>query len=364
MLTPQGGPGHLRKPLKSGAGRDDERVPMRYTLKEIIEITGGKIVRNSPDMVITGVAGLETAREGDLSFAKHPAMFPKVRASKAAAFLLPEPIPDLAKAQIVVEKPFFAMARLLKVLADSRTQRNSGVSSRAVVHNDASIGNHVTIGAGSAVEAGAEIGDDTVIYPLVFVGRNTRIGRNCIIHPNVTIMEEVTLGDRVTVKSSTVIGSDGFSVQPNEKGDLVKIPQAGTVIIEDDVEIGANCTIDRATLDATVIGRGTKIDNHCHIAHNVRIGENSILVAYAKIAGSTRIGKHVTIAEDVGITDNVVIGEGARIGGGSKVYKSVPPGAEMWGSPAKDLLLEKKIQAIIKKLPEWREKLRKLENGQ
>jgi len=333
---------------------------MKYTLKEIAGITGGELVRNSPDLIIRGVSGLENASEGDISFAKSVVMFPKVLTSRASAYILPEFIPDLQKAQIIADKPFFAMARLLKVLADARTFRNSGVSPLAFIHPESEIAEGVTVGAGATVESGVRIGAASVIYPSVFVGRGSIVGADCVLHPNVTIMEDVTLGDRVTVLGNTVIGSDGFSVQPSSNGVLVKIPQAGTVIVEDDVEIGANCTLDRATLDATVIGRGTKIDNHCHIAHNVRIGENSILVAYAKIAGSTRIGDNVTIAEDVGITDNITIGTGARIGGGARVYKSVAPGAEVWGSPAKDLTLEKKIQAIIKKLPRWREKLRHL----
>jgi UDP-3-O-[3-hydroxymyristoyl] glucosamine N-acyltransferase len=333
---------------------------MKYSLEEIARITGGRVVRNSPGIVITGVAGLENAREGDLSFAKTPANFHKVLTSRATAFLLPQPIEELDKAQIIADRPFFAMARLLEVLANERTHRNSGLSGKAFIHPDTNIAPDVIVGPGSAVEEGVTIGAGTVIYPCVFVGKNSRIGENCTVHPNVTIMEEVTIGDRVIVLANSVLGSEGFSVQPGPEGDLVKIPQAGKVIVEDDVEIGANCTVDRATLDSTVIGHSTKIDNHCHIAHNVRIGHNCILVAYAKIAGSTRIGNYVTIAEDVGITDNVTIGDRVRIGGGSRVYQSVAAGMEVWGSPAKPLGQEKRLQAILKRLPGLWEKLRKL----
>ena len=198
-----------------------------------------------------------------------------------------------------------------------------------------------------------------MLHPHVVVGPGAVLGEGCVLHPHVTVREGVRLGARVRIDCGSAIGTDGFTVVVRPDG-LHQLPQIGTVEIGDDVDIGACVTIDRATLEATRIGRGVKIDNHSHIAHNVVVGDHTLLVAYAKIAGSTVLGRHVVVAEDVGITDNVTIGDGCRIGGGSRVFTSLPPGTEVWGHPARPLAEERKIQAIIARLPELREQVRGL----
>ncbi|KAB2833512.1 MAG: UDP-3-O-(3-hydroxymyristoyl)glucosamine N-acyltransferase, partial [Candidatus Brocadia sp.] len=251
----------------------------------------------------------------------------------------------------IVENPSLSFTKLLEVVAQERYRRPAGIHPTAIISKQAAVGEWVSAGAHVIVEDGVEIGKHVVIYPNTFIGRGSRIGDNSVIYANVSIREDTVIGKRVIIHCNSVIGDDGFGYLQVEKRH-VKIPQIGIVEIGDDVEIGAMVTICRAALDKTIIGNGVKIDNHSHIAHNVVIGDNTMLIAYAKIAGSTKIGKNVLIAEDVGVTDHASIGDGCKIGGGSNVYKSLEPGAIVWGSPAKPITEEKRIQVLIKKLPE------------
>ncbi|MFN3466331.1 MAG: UDP-3-O-(3-hydroxymyristoyl)glucosamine N-acyltransferase, partial [Candidatus Brocadiales bacterium] len=266
---------------------------------------------------------------------------------------------EFRRPQIVVENPFLSFVKILEVFSQEKTRRPVGIHPTALVAETATIGREVSIGAYSVIEEGATIGDRVTIYPMVYVGQNTNIGESTLIYPRVSIRENVSIGKQVIIHSGTTIGGDGFGYLQVE-GRHVKIPQLGTIEIGDDVEIGCNVTIDRATLDKTVIARGVKIDNHSHVAHNVIIGEDTMLIAYAKIAGGAVIGKNVTIAEDVGITDHATIGDGCVIGGGSNVYKSLKPGSVVWGSPAKPIMDEKRLQVLLKKLPEMQETLKKI----
>jgi UDP-3-O-[3-hydroxymyristoyl] glucosamine N-acyltransferase len=193
----------------------------------------------------------------------------------------------------------------------------------------------------------------------VVIGSGVTIGPECELWPQVTVRDDVTLGARVRIDCGSSIATEGFTVVVREEA-LYRLPQVGTVVIGDDVDVGAHVTIDRATFDATRIGNGVKMDNHVHIAHNVVVGDHTLLVAYAKIAGSTTIGEHVVVAEDVGITDNVTIGDGCRIGGGSRVFRSLPPGTEWWGHPARPLAQARRIAAALARLPQLRAEVRDL----
>lgn len=331
---------------------------MEYTLSQICSITGGRLVGDG-SVRITGVGSLEGARPGDISFVKEEGLVKKALNTRASALLSHRDIPELARPLIISDNPFVAFVRLLEVVAKEKVRQPMGVHPSALVSKGASIGKDVSVGAYSVVEEGAVIGDRVTIYPLVYIGRGSKVGEDTVIYPQVSVREEVIIGRRAVIHSGTVIGGDGFGYLQVE-GRHVKIPQVGTVEIGDDVEIGSNVTVARSTLDKTVIGRGVKIDNHSHVAHNVIIGEDSMLIAYAKIAGGAVVGKKVMIAEDVGITDHAVIGDGCTIGGGSNVYKSLPPGAIVWGSPAKPMMEEKRLQALLRKLPSMREGLKQI----
>ncbi|MCZ6688528.1 MAG: UDP-3-O-(3-hydroxymyristoyl)glucosamine N-acyltransferase [Planctomycetota bacterium] len=328
---------------------------MELFLREVREIIGG-VLHGDGDTRITGVGGLRHAREGDLAFVKDFKYYPEAHLTSASALVTPEKI-DLPKPQIVTENPYEAFIRFLQRVAEEKKLVIEGVHRTAVVEEGVKLGPGVGLGAHVVISAGAAIGAGTIIYPNTTIGLGSRIGDECVIYSNVSIREQVRIGDRVIIHGCTVIGADGFGFLWDGEEENIKIPQVGTVRIDDDVEIGACCTIDRAALDATWIQRGVKMDNHCHIGHNAVIGERCILVAYAKVGGSTILGRRVVLGEDVGVTNNITIGDRARIGGGSRVYRSVPAGARFWGSPAKHLAEEKRVQASLRKLPWLRKKL-------
>lgn len=331
---------------------------MKFTLHEIQSIIGGKIVGNG-NASITGISSVEAAKEGDIIFVRNDSIVPQALTSRAAAVVIHREIPQLKKPHIVLENPLLSFIKLLEIVAQKQYMRPPGIHPTAIISKEALVGEGVSAGAHVIVEDGVTIGNHVVIYPNSFIGRGSRIGDNSVIYTNVSIRENTIIGKRVIIHCNSVIGDDGFGYLQVEKKH-VKIPQIGIVEIRDDVEIGAMVTICRAALDKTIIGNGVKIDNHSHIAHNVVIGDNTMLIAYAKIAGSAKIGKDVLIAEDVGITDHASIGDGCKIGGGSNVYKSLEAGSVVWGSPAKPITEEKRIQVLIKKLPELYNTIKRL----
>ena len=330
---------------------------MKFTLKQINKIIGGKLHGND-NLLITGVSSIENSKKGDITFIKDEGFVNRILKTEASAVVVHRPIKETDKALIIVDNPFLAFIKLLKLVSDQKLSQPRIIHQAAIVAKNTSLGNDISIGANVVIDENTKIGNDVTIHPNAFIGKNCNIGDCSTIYPNVTIREEVTIGKRVIIHSGTTIGDDGFGYL-QIKGKHVKIPQVGTVEIGDDVEIGSNVTIARAALDKTIISNGVKIDNHSHIAHNVFIGEDTMLIAYAKIAGGAKVGKNVMIAEDVGITDHAVIGDNCMIGGGSKVYKSLKPGSVVWGSPAKPITLEKRIQVLIKKLPDIYEKIKR-----
>ena len=330
---------------------------IQYTLNQVQSIIGGKIIGNG-DTLITDVASVETAKDGSITFIKDDSLIPQAMKSMASAIVVHREIQALKKPQIVVENPFLAFTRFTEVVAEERYKRPAGNHPAAIISKEAIIGKGVSLGAYVVVDDYVCIGSNVTIYPNTFIGKGSRIGDDSVIYANVSIRENVIIGKRAVIHCNSVIGDDGFGYL-QVKGKHKKIPQIGTVEIGDDVEIGAMVTICRAALDKTIIGNGVKIDNHSHVAHNVTIGDNTMLIAYAKIAGSTRIGKNVMIAEDVGITDHVTIGDNCIVGGGSNVYKSLEPGSVVWGSPAKPINEEKRIQVLIRKLPEMYDAIKK-----
>ncbi len=342
-------------------------MAVERTLREIGNAVGGTVV-GDPDCVIHAVAGIDEAQEGQITFianAKYVRLLPSTRAS---AVIVPEglEIPEGTNA-IVHENPSMAFVKATRLFSPEPARVAKGVSDKASIGKNVRLGKNVSIEPYAVIGDEVAIGDNTRIGPLVYIGRETEIGCDCVIYPNVTIRENTVIGDRVIVHSGTVIAADGFGYVPVD-GKHVKIPQTGTVCIEDDVEIGANATIDRARFDRTVIGRGTKIDNLVMVAHNVKIGEDCIVVAQVGISGSTQIGRNVILAGQAGLVGHIKIGDNARITAQAGVTKSVPAGATFSGTPARPFDQERKaiaatyrIPELIRELEELREKVKSLE---
>jgi UDP-3-O-[3-hydroxymyristoyl] glucosamine N-acyltransferase len=253
-----------------------------------------------------------------------------------------------------------AFAKVVNLFSKEAQKHPTGIHKHALVSSKAKVGKNVAIGAFAIIEDGANIGDNTIIYGGCYVGHGTKIGKDCLIYPQVCIRERLEIGNRVIIHSGTVIGSDGFGFA-NVRGVQHKIPQIGTVLIEDDVEIGANVTIDRARFDKTIIGKGTKIDNLVQIAHNVIAGENCIIVAQAGVSGSTVLGKNVTLAGQAGLVGHITVGDNAIVAAQGGVTKSVPANTMVSGYPAKPHDVAKKINACVQNLPNLYKKIRELE---
>lgn len=327
-------------------------------LKDFSEIVNGTII-GDPGTEITGVAGIKDAGKGDITFASSAKFLKDLGKSKAACVIVSEPVEDIGIAQLKVANPHYAFAKAIECFYPAERHK-PGISKSAYVSDKATIGRDVSISSFVYVEENVSIGDETVISPGVFIGEGSKIGCRCIIYPNVTIREKVSIGDRVIVHSGTVIGSDGFGYV-FENGGHYKIPQMGGVIIEDDVEIGSNVSIDRATLGNTLIGKGTKIDNLVQVAHNVKIGEKSLIVSQVGIAGSSEVGDFVILAGQVGVADHATIDSGTIITAQSGTSGRVEKGTYS-GSPAIAHNTWLRAQAAFAKLPEMNKKIRELEN--
>ncbi len=329
-------------------------------LRDIASLVNGEVIGPSEadDIEITGVSGIRSAQEGDITFLSAERYRKYLTGCKASCVLIKEPIEGLQTTQLRVSNPHLAFAKLLGHFY-IKPQKPLGISKHAIVSDKATVGKDVSIFPFSYISENVSIGNGTIIYPHVFVGHDTTIGKDCVIYPNVTLRENVKICNRVIVHSGSVIGSDGFGYV-FEGGKHHKIPQVGGVIIEDDVEIGSNVSIDRATTGNTIIGAGTKIDNLVQIAHNVTVGKNSIIIAQVGIGGSTEIGDFVTLAGQVGVADHVTIESGTIIGAQSGIMGHVAKGIYT-GSPVMPHREWLKTQAIIAKLPDLYKKIRELQ---
>ncbi len=325
-------------------------------LKEIAEYLNGEL-RGDPELTITGVEGIENALEDEITFLRGEKL-PKDIKLRAGAIVVKEFLDDLSVAQIKVKNPQYAFARLLELFYVKKPEPK-GISEHAFIEEGAFLDSSVTVYPFAYISKGARIGKGTVIGPNVFIGEGTIIGEDCLIYPNVVIRERVSIGNRVIIHSGTVIGSDGFGYVFHE-GRHYKIPQVGGVIIEDDVEIGANVTIDRATTGNTIIRQGTKIDNLVQIAHNVKIGPHCIIVAQTGIAGSSELGAGVILAGQVGVADHIKIESGVKIGAQSGVMDNLKAG-DYFGTPTLSAREWFKLFALYKRLPELFKRIKEIE---
>ncbi len=319
----------------------------------------GALLEGPGEVEITGVAGLNEAVRGHVTFVTEN-KFTQLEQTRASAAIVPLNAPKLGLPVLRVKNPRLAFARAIELFS-VKPCRTSGVHERAVIGRNVVIGSDPSIHPYVVIEDDVRIGDRVILYPGVWIGKGTTIGDDSVVYSNVNIRENIRIGNRVVIHAGATIGSDGFGYVTDE-GRHHKIPQVGGVIIGDDVEIGANSTVDRATLGNTVIKRGTKIDNLVHVAHNVTIGEHCFLIAQVGIAGSCTIGDYVVLAGQVGLADHVTIGDRAMVSAQSGVIKNVQPGQMMGGyyaMPQKEWL---KVQAILPRLPELKKQMAELAN--
>lgn len=332
---------------------------MDITLAQLAVQLHGTLVGGDADNTVIGVNGYDAVRDGEVTYVMQPQHLAAAEASPALAIIAPSSITSASKPLILVEDPRMAFAKALG-LFDWRRMPIPGVDPLAHVAQSAAIHGRAYVGPFASVGEGAIIGEGCIVYPHAVIGDHVEIGAGSIIYPNATIYPHCTIGARVILHAGAVIGADGHGYQPSANG-WEKIPHLGTVVIGDDVEIGANTAIDRATTGKTLIGQGTKIDNLVHIAHNVQIGAHCMIVAQVGIAGSCVIEDGVIMAGQVGISDHRRVGAGTRLAVRAGVIRDVPSGITASGVPAQDHTTQLRFEAALRRVPEMLHTVRALE---
>ncbi len=330
---------------------------MEKTIRDIAALVGGTVTGDET-AVICGIRPIEEAGPGELSFVAQAKYLKTLATTGASAILVPPGTVAEEKNLIAVADPYAAFAKLMQVFYPMDHGR-TGISADAYIEDGADVSPEATLFPRAYVSAGATIARGAVIYPGVFIGRNVTVGEDAILYANVSVYAGCVIGRRVILHSGVVIGADGFGFA-TPGADNAKIPQIGIVQIDDDVELGANTTVDRATMGKTWIQRNVKIDNLVQVAHNVVIGENSAIAAQTGISGSTKIGKSVMIGGQVGIVGHITIGDGVMIGASSGIHKNIAPGQLVAGAPFLPYKEALKVESCKVKLPEMRVKLQQL----
>lgn len=338
---------------------------MTFTANQIAVLIGGKIEGN-PDNVVSSFGRIEEAQQEQLAFLANPKYEDFLYSTKASVVIISEKLElkqPIASTLIRVSDPYSAFANLLHYYQELKTQQLNGVQQPSYVSPSVKKGENVFVGAFAYIGDDCEIGNNVKIFPGVFIGNNVKIGENTLLHAGVKIYFDCIIGKNVTVHAGTVIGGDGFGFAPQSDGTFKKVPQIGNVIIEDNVEIGSNATIDRATIGSTVVKAGAKLDNLIQIAHNVEIGSNTVIAAQAGVSGSTKIGKNVMIGGQAGVVGHVQIADGSKINAQSGVSKSIKvQNSAVTGSPAFDYTSTLRSQALTRNLPEMEKRITELEN--
>lgn len=335
---------------------------MDISCKELAALLNAEI-DGDPDVRISNVRGITDAQEGDLTFVIDKKYVPAIATTKASAILIRADIQATAPITLIrVKDPRAAFQTLAKAFAPPPPQFAPGVHPSAVVADDAILGDNVSVQPYAIIEPGVTIGDNCIIHAHTYIGHHTRIGNDCIIYPQVTIRDYCTIGNRVILHPGVVIGGDGFGYDQVE-GKNIKIPQIGTVLIEDDVEIGANTTVDRARFDKTVIRRGTKIDNLVMIAHNCEIGEDSILCGQVGLSGTAKVGNRVILAGQAGLVGHIKVHDNIIVGAQCGVTKELTKPGFYIGSPVLPHMQYKKRESVFMKLPDIYRRLKKIEEA-
>jgi UDP-3-O-[3-hydroxymyristoyl] glucosamine N-acyltransferase len=337
---------------------------MQFTAAQIATIINGK-TEGDANAAVSSFGKIEEAQKGQLSFLANPKYEEYLYTTGASVIIINESL-ELKKpvnATLVrVADAYVAFATLLETYQQLQAQQLTGIQQPVYIDATAKMGEQIYIGAFAYIGEKVIVSDGVKIYPNAYVGNNTTIGENSIIHPGVKIYHNTVIGKNVTIHAGTVIGSDGFGFAPQADGSYKKVPQMGNVVIEDNVEIGANTTIDRATIGSTIIKAGAKLDNLLQIAHNVEVGNNAVIAAQAGISGSTKIGNNVMIGGQAGIVGHIQIADGSKINAQSGVSKSIKtPNTAVTGSPAFDYTAALRSQAVARNLPEMEQRIKALE---
>ena len=336
---------------------------MKLSAKEIARLLNGTI-EGEEAVIITHPGKIEAAEKGAITFLANQKYESFIYTTKAAVVLVSNDFQPKKKVHVTlirVENVYVSITKILQIYEDS-FHPSSGISSLAFIHNEAQIGQSASIGDFTYISAKVQIGDNCRIYPQVFIGKGTSIGKNVIIYPGVKIYHNCRIGDNCILQANAVIGSDGFGFAPQVDGTFQKIPQVGNVIIEDNVEIGANTVIDRATTGSTLIEAGTKLDNLIQIAHNVTVGSHTVIAAQAGIAGSTRIGNHCQIGGQAGFVGHIEIADKVKVQAQSGVTKSVEKeGTALYGYPAISYRDYLKSYTLFRQLPDLEKRIRQIE---
>ena len=336
---------------------------MEFTATSIAGFLKGEIEGN-PDIKVNTIAKIEEGQSGALSFLANPKYEHYLYETKSSVVLVNKsfiPASSVSATLIRVENAYEAFASLLR-LVDQARPRKKGIHSTAIIENTAKIGSEVYIGPYVYVGENCVIGDGCSLYPHVYIGDNSNLGINCILNPGVTVYHDCILGEGCIVHAGSVIGSDGFGFAPQSDNEYMKIPQLGNVVLEDHVEIGANVTIDRATMGSTIIRKGVKLDNLIQIAHNVEVGENTVMAAQTGISGSTKIGKNCMFGGQVGLAGHLKIANGTKIGAQGGILGDVKEeNTAIIGSPAIEVKQFLRSSVIFRKLPEMKSKIDSLE---
>ena len=332
------------------------------TVSELAEICGASL-EGDGDRIVVGPASLEEASEDQVSFLGNPRYAPELETTRAGAVLLAPnvraPREDLALLRH--PRPNEAFTRIIEEFLPRPARPEAGVHPTATVSPDATLGEGVWIGPQAVVGPGAQLGEGVVVHALACVGADVHVGDGSTIHPSVVLYDGVTIGRRCIVHAGSIVGADGFGFDPGPEG-WEKIPQCGTVVVEDDVELGACVTIDRGRFGATRIGRGAKLDNQVHVGHNVTVGAGSLLIAQVGIAGSTTVGEGVILAGQVGVTGHLRIGDRARVSAQSGVTKSLEGGMDYLGTPARSRVESLRLLNLVRRLPAFQDRIRRLES--
>jgi len=336
---------------------------MTFSALQIAALINGK-TEGDANISVKSFGKIEEAEDGQLAFLANPKYEEYLYSTKASVIIINEALElkqPVTATLIRVPDAYTAFAKLLSTYQQMMQQQLTGVQEPVYISASASYGENVFIGAFAYLSDNVKVGNGTKIYPNAYLGNNVKIGDKSIIHAGVKIYHDCVIGNNVIIHAGTVIGSDGFGFAPQADGSFQKVPQIGNVIVEDNVEIGANATIDRATIGSTIIRSGAKLDNLIQIAHNVEIGNSTVVAAQSGISGSTKVGKGVMIGGQVGIVGHINIGDGAKINAQSGVSKSVEAGKAVTGSPAHDYTSALRSQAISRKLPELEKRIKELE---
>ncbi len=334
---------------------------MQKSIAELAELVNGTVIGDGT-VIISNISKIDEGKPNTISFLANPRYADCLKNTNASAVLVPRSISQSVTNLIQVDDPYSAFQSTSLLYHPRQEIIEHYIHPSVVIEDGVKIEEPVNIGPFVHIEQGVIIGEKSSIGSQCYIGKRAKIGKSVLLHPRVTILDESTVGARVIIHSGAVIGSDGFGYA-KEENRYLKIPQIGNVVIDEDTEIGANVTIDRAAMGSTYIGIGCKIDNLVQIAHNVIIGDHTAIAAQTGISGSTKVGEHVVMAGQVGIVGHIEIGAHVIIGAQSGISKSVPPNSFYFGYPARDHRQAKKIEVLVKKLPEIYNRLKKLESN-